>query len=144
MNADAILIPATAILSMVLAGLSTVQVSTTHLAPAIDGYAHAPSVVRAGDVVPVTWTVTRRTDCPADAANIWVGQSDFRLDEAVQTATWPAMRAPSVSAVPTLVPAKAPEGTLTLTVEGTYTCPGQPSVAYKLGPVEMLVVRDVK
>ncbi len=144
MNVDAILIPATAVLSMALAGLSTVQVATTAFAPAIEGYAHAPSTVRPGDVVPVTWTISRRTDCPAEAANIWVGRSDFRLAEATHPGRWPVARAPTVQLVPTLVPALAPNGLLTLTIEGSYTCPGQPAVDYKLGPVEMMVVRDGK
>jgi hypothetical protein len=144
MNADAILMPTVAVLSMVYAGLSTVKATTTVFAPAIEGHAQAPVSVRPGDVIPVTWTVTRRTDCPAEAANIWVGQSDFLLAEATHKGRWPLARAPIVAVVPTMVPALAPEGLLTLTIEGSYTCPGQPSVNYSLGPVEMMVVRDGK
>ncbi len=144
MNVDSILIPVTAIASMVLAGLSAVKMTTTVLAPAIEGYAHAPNTVRPGDVIPMTWTVTRRTDCPAQASNIWAGKEGFAMTEATRPATWPVTRAPTVAVVPTQVPVLAPEGSLTMRVEGEYTCPGQPSVRYTLGPVEMMVVRDGK
>ena len=141
MNADSFIAPAVALLSLVYAGLSTVKATTTALAPAIEGYAHAPSMVRAGDLIPVTWTIGRHTDCPAKAANIWTGDHDFSLSEPLVVATWPVTRAPVVQAVATKVPDMAPSGKLTLSVEGEYTCPGQPSVGFSLGPVEMMVVK---
>ncbi len=144
MNLDTVIAPVVAIASLVYAGLSTVKATTAYLAPAMSGYAQAPGAVRSGDIVPLTWTVTRRTDCPSVAARHWTGANGFVLTEPAGPATWPVARAPTVTVMPTQVPALAPAGHLSLSVEGEYACPGQPPVQYRLGPVEMMVVGDGK
>ena len=82
---------------------------------------------------------TRRTDCQATEARVWVGVKDFRLDEPVRPAVWPAAKKPITTVTMVLVPDVAPVGPLTMTVEGRYACPGQPPVDYRIGPVEMTV-----
>ncbi len=139
MNIDTFLAPAVAIASMAYAGLATVKTTAEFLAPAMTGYAAPLGAVQPGAAVPVTWTITRRTDCQATEARVWVGVKDFRLDEPVRPAVWPAAKKPITTVTMVLVPDVAPVGPLTMTVEGRYACPGHPPVDYRIGPVEMTV-----
>ncbi len=111
--------------------------------PPIEGQGDAPDRVTAGSVVPIWWSITKRTECAGESARVWNGTDGFFLQEPLGPTNLPASTTPKVYTTPTHVPLYAPPGRLTVSIDGFYECPGQPKVYFTLGPVSMEVVNEV-
>lgn len=109
------------------------------LPPMIEGsgqYEAGP--VAPGDVVLVSWTLTKRTECPGLTSREWRGGAGFYLVEPVQVTALPVgddMRRD----IQTKIPELAPAGPLNLHITGQFQCEGKAPQPFDLGPVGFVV-----
>lgn len=120
------------------AGIGSLVVTGT-APPPIEGRGYVTGTVSAGEVVPVNWTITKRTNCDGTNSRVWSGQNGFHLTEEARPTQLPQTETAQHYTIETKVPEQAPPGSLTLTIQGEYTCPTAPSQAFVLGPVNMEV-----
>lgn len=108
--------------------------------PVIEGRGWHDDPVTPGETALVTWQIAKRTGCPGENWRVWFGADGFAMTEAVVPTTLPMTDDLRTYQIPTLIPAQAPEGQLTLEVHGYYQCIGSPRVNWELGPVEFIVI----
>ena len=132
--------PTAAVLSMSYAALTVTEATMQQIAPAIEGRGAVYGEVRPGETVDVSWEITKRTECEGINKRVWRGEDGFSLVEAEKPTTLPASDRAIMYPIPTSVPTYAPFGSLRLTIEGYYKCPGQAPDYFTLGPVDMEVV----
>lgn len=135
-----------AIIAVALAGtnvtVSAGKVLVSAISPAvIEATAiNAPEQVRAGSDVMIDWTIIKRTNCPGATGRVWVGENGFYLSETLRPTGLPRSDKPILYSIATEIPDMAPLGTLSLSIRGSYHCPGKAAESFALGPVEMEVV----
>jgi len=131
---------AVAAASVAIAGMTGVgTVVKVARKPMIEGVGNYDQPVKAGDVVPIEWTIIKRTDCGGELGRVWVGQDGFYLVEAMRQSALPASDAAREYSIQTQVPILAPPGGLLLSIKGVYNCP-RGDAKFELGPVSLEVV----
>lgn len=141
MNADAIIPPAAAIVSIIgvlVTGGSVVK--TTVQGPLYEASAVYEREVRAGETILPMWKIQKRTDCPGENSRIWDGADGFHLAEPHMFNGLPRMDEPKSIVIPTKVPDLAPPGDLELHVVGFVQCEGMKRQYFSLGPLRLTVV----
>lgn len=108
--------------------------------PPIEGSAVAPEHVRAGETVPVVWSILKRTECPGENGRIWRGENGFFVSEMMRVSGLPVTDEFVQYTIPTTIPDFAPVGPLELEISGFNQCSGQERETFTLGPVFMTVV----
>lgn len=110
--------------------------------PPIEGAGQVEGPVVAGDVAMVSWTITKRTECPGENWRVWSGEAGFSMSEPAGPTTLPTSIEPRTYRIPTQIPDQAPPGDLQLRIVGHYQCIGSPRVNWELGPVEFTVIEE--
>lgn len=109
--------------------------------PVIEGAAEAQRDVRAGEVVPVKWTILKREDCPGENGRVWTGVNGLHISEPMRASSLPASDAPKTYMIPTGIPEMVEPGRLELKIEGYFDCRGRDRMWFDLGPVVFEVVK---
>ena len=107
--------------------------------PVIEGHAVYADPVRAGDEMPILWSIRKTTTCPGTLARVWVGVDGFRLAEQTRPAALPETDYFVNYNIQTHIPSLAPPGELSLSIMGQYECDGNQR-RFTLGPVALTVV----
>lgn len=135
----------------VIAGLVCLQVGAASIDGAkvylfhrnpnpISGSGTGPDEVRAGETVQIEWTLLKAVDCAGTSSRVWRGSGDYLLVEALRPTTIPMSDKPQHYSIATEVPDSAPDGPLSLTVQGSYNCGDLlGDREFSLGPVMMEV-----
>lgn len=134
------IVPIIAAISLLSAGASGVNLVKLKISePLIEGWAVRTTPVRAGEEIRLEWNITKRTDCHGSVGRVWEGSDGFRATEVKRLAALPNTNTETKYRVPTIIPALAPTGVLTLTVKGYYDCKGGRKY-WALRPVDMVVI----
>ena len=129
-----------AIVSVALAGASGIQTGKKFLAPIpIQGHGEYSEPVKAGDTVPVVWSILKQTDCHGIFGRVWEGANGFYVIEAQRPSGLPTTTDYREYNIQTHIPSLAPFGELHLSIVGEYDC-GSGGVPFRLGPVILEVI----
>jgi len=126
-----------ALLAAFTSSVETVNELTTP--SIIEGAGVVAGPVQAGGVTLVTWSITKRTDCPGLTSRVWHGEGGFQLTEQAQVTALVASEVPREYEIQTYIPELAPAGELMLEVTGYFDC-GDGKKPFTIGPVVMDVV----
>ena len=131
-----------AAVSLMAVSLSGISAVSDHFRdPLIEGYGVYEGVVHPGELVPILWTITKRTTCDGVSGRVWDGEDRYKLTEAMRATIIPVGTDMKVT-VMTRIPETAPAGELRLSVKGYYDCRTVSSDKlswFMLGPVVMVV-----
>lgn len=126
-----------ALFAAITSSLETYSKLTTP--PLIEGAGVVSGPVMAGERTLVTWTITKRTDCPGLTSRVWHGEGGFQLTEQTQVTALDMSDIPREYAIQTYIPELAPPGELRLNVRGFFDCGGEKE-PFSIGPVIIEVV----
>lgn len=134
-----------AILSLVMAsiqGRRTIGMITESGMISGSGIASGPA--EAGQVILVTWTLLKETDCPGVDSRVWSGPGGFYLVEDRKPTSLPRTTEPRTYVIPTRIPDLMPPGEAELSIVGEYKCDDGGSLNFTLGPVAITVLPPEK
>lgn len=140
MNLPEMLVPVAAITSMVSALIGGGTLISQRVAePPVIASASYDKPVMPGETILLGWTIDKRLDCGGQNSRVWDGQDGFHLSEPLMAAGLGKTDGPKKFVIPTKVPRRAPPGALTLSIVGSYDCPGLKPIPFRLGPVNLTV-----
>lgn len=128
-------------ISLATFGVQAVRIPLERMMPPpIEGSAEVAEPVRAGQIITVPWTITKRIKCQGATGRVWTGADGFSMTEPLRPASLPALNHPANYSIETQIPFLAPVGPLELRVSGYFECPRQDRIWWEIGPVAMEVI----